>query len=83
MYRTEIRVRGKIDPTWSEWFGELHMQATDCDETLLIGELPDMAAVYGIISRLGSLVIPLISVCCIEEPEIEGICIDHNDSVHS
>jgi hypothetical protein len=42
------------------------MQEHDCDETILSGELPDMAAVYGVISRLGSLVIPLISVICIE-----------------
>jgi len=69
MYNTEIRVKGKINPTWSEWFGELHMQEDICDETILRGKLPDMAAVYGVISRLGSLVIPLISVICVEESE--------------
>jgi hypothetical protein len=67
MYHTEIRVKGKINPNWSDWFGELQMRETGCDETILLGELPDMAAVYGVISRLGSLVIPLISVTCIEE----------------
>ena len=69
MYRTEIRVKGKIHPGWSEWFGELQMQESAFNETVLCGHLPDMAAVYGVISRLGSLVIPLISVTCIEEPE--------------
>ncbi len=72
MYRTEIRVKGRIDPNWSDWFGELHMQEHRCDETVLIGQLPDMSAVYGVISRLGSLVIPLISVSCVEEPEASG-----------
>jgi hypothetical protein len=67
MYRTEIHVRGKINPNWSDWFGELQMQSTSSDETLLLGELPDMSAVYGVISRLGSLVIPLVSVVCVEE----------------
>ena len=43
------------------------MQETSSDETVLIGKLPDMAAVYGVISRLGSLVIPLISVTCLKE----------------
>ena len=71
MYRTEIRVKGKIYPSWSEWFGELQMQENTFNETLLRGYLPDMAAVYGVISRLGSLVIPLISVTCIEESEAE------------
>lgn len=45
------------------------MQENTFNETLLRGCLPDMSAVYGVISRLGSLVIPLISVTCIEESE--------------
>lgn len=69
MYNTEIRVKGKINPNWSEWFGELHMQENTCEETTLLGKLPDMAAVYGAISCLGSLVIPLVSVTCVEEPD--------------
>jgi hypothetical protein len=67
MYQTEIHVRGKIDPNWSDWFGELQIQETLGDETILIGQLPDMAAVYGVISRLGSLVLPLVSVTCTRE----------------
>lgn len=67
MYHIEIHVKGKIDPNWSDWFGELQMQENTCNETLLLGKLPDVAAVYGVISRLGSLVIPLISVTCAEE----------------
>ena len=67
MYHTEIHIKGKIDPNWSDWFGELLIEETPGDETILIGRLPDMAAVYGVISRLGSLVLPLISVVCIAE----------------
>lgn len=66
MYQTEIHVKGKIDPTWSDWFSELRIEETPGDETILIGQLPDMAAVYGVISHLGSLVLPLISVLCIK-----------------
>jgi hypothetical protein len=68
-YHTEIRVKGKIHPNWSDWFGELQMQDNFLEETILLGTLPDMAAVYGVISRLGSLVIPLISVACAEESD--------------
>lgn len=71
MYHAEIRVKGKINPNWSDWFGELQMQENTSDQTILRGSLPDMAAVYGVISRLGSLVIPLVSVNCVEEPEME------------
>jgi hypothetical protein len=67
MYQTEIHVKGNVNPNLSDWFGELQMQENTSDETILRGKLPDMAAVYGVISRLGSLVIPLVSVNCIEE----------------
>lgn len=70
-YRTEIRVKGKIKTNWSDWFGELQIQENNGDETSLCGNLPDMAAVYGVISRLGSLVIPLVSVSCVEESSVE------------
>ena len=71
MYDTEIHVKGKIDPNLSDWFGELQMRENTQDETILSGKLPDMSAVYGVISRLGSLVIPLLSVTCVEEAEAE------------
>jgi hypothetical protein len=47
----------------SRW---MDMQENNCDETILTSELPAMAAVYGIISRLGSLVIPLVAVSHVE-----------------
>jgi hypothetical protein len=67
MYQTEIHVKGKMNPNWSDWFEELQVRDSDSDETILTGNLPDMAAIYGILSRLSSLVIPLISVTCREE----------------
>jgi hypothetical protein len=66
MYRTEIRFKGTMNPTWSDWFQELKFQSGTDDETILYGDLPDMSAVYGVISRLGSLVIKLVSVTCDE-----------------
>jgi hypothetical protein len=69
MYHTEILVKGKINPNWSEWFEELEMQESHGNETVLVGKLPDMAAVYGVISRLGSLVIPLLAVRCVEQSD--------------
>jgi hypothetical protein len=75
VYQVEIRISGKIDPGWSEWFGELQMQEqASCEETLFTGELPDLAAVYGVISRVGSLVIPLVSVHCVLVPETVPSC---------
>lgn len=66
MYRTEIRIKGKMDSGWSDWFQGLKFQSGKDDETILYGDLPDMSAVYGVISRLGSLVVKLVSVTCKE-----------------
>ena len=52
-YHTEIHVKENINPKWSEWFGEMQMQESACGGTILSGKLPDMSAVYGVISRLG------------------------------
>lgn len=67
MYHTEIHIKGKMNPNWSDWFGDLQVRTDLPDETILHGRLPDMAAVYGVISHLGNLVIPLVSVVCREE----------------
>jgi len=69
MYYTEIHVKGHINSKWSDWFGEMQAREDPSGETILSGNLPDMAAVYGVISRLGSLVIPLASVKCTEESD--------------
>jgi hypothetical protein len=73
MYAVEIHVKGKIDPNLSDWFGELQILVGANGGTVLRGKLPDMSAVYGVISHLGSLVIPLVSVHCVEEWEVETI----------
>ena len=57
-----------MNPGWSDWFQELRFQAGKDDETILYRDLPDMAAIYGVISRLGSLTIKLISVSYKEDP---------------
>ena len=70
MYFIEIQVKGKIDPNLSDWFGDLQMQENTKGGTSLCGKLPDISAVYGVMSRLGSLVIPLVSVCCEDMGEV-------------
>ncbi len=68
MFQTEIHVKGKLDPHWSDWFEDMQLQVCPSSgTTTLSGNLPDKSAVYGVISRLGSLGITLISVTCQEE----------------
>ena len=72
MYYTEIHVKGYIDAKWSDWFGDMQVREDPSGESILSGGLLDMAAVYCVISRLGILVIPLVSVKCTEESDKEN-----------
>jgi hypothetical protein len=62
MLRVEVRVRGVIDKSWSDWFGGLVMVETSPDETTLRGHLPDQAALYGLLAKLRDLGFRLVSV---------------------
>lgn len=66
MFQTEILIKGKLHPDWSEWFEEMRISTSQTGDTLLLGTLPDQSAVYGVISRLSSLGITLLSVSCHE-----------------
>lgn len=58
----EILVKGRINPDWSEWLHDLSITFTEKDESLLTGDLPDQAALYGLMSRLRDLGLGLVSV---------------------
>ena len=62
MQQVEIRVKGRIDEHWSDWFAALTITHTDRDETILTGPIADQAALYGLIARLRDLGLPLVSV---------------------
>jgi hypothetical protein len=58
----EIRVKGHLDPSWSDWFDEMMIIHEDTGETLLAGMLADQAALHGLLTRVRDLGIPLVSV---------------------
>ena len=58
----EIRLKGHLDPTWSDWFDGMTIIHEANGETLLVGTLADQAALHGLLTRVGDLSIPLISV---------------------
>jgi hypothetical protein len=62
MLQVEVRVKGRINEQWSEWFGGLAISHSDPDETVLTGLVADQSALYGIISRLRDLGLELTSV---------------------
>ncbi len=58
----EIRVHGRVDPSWSEWFDGLTITHGINRDTLLAGPLVDQAALYGVISRIRDLGLVLLTV---------------------
>ena len=64
--QVEIRVKGRIDEHWSEWFDGLAITHSGKDETVLTGPIPDQAALYGLIAKLRDLGLPLRSLACAE-----------------
>ncbi len=62
MQRVEICVEGRIDKNWSEWFEGFTVVHTKPNKTIITGEIPDQAALYGIITKLRDLGLSLVSV---------------------
>jgi hypothetical protein len=58
----EIRVKGHLDPRWSEWFDGLQITNEPNGEALLSGYVPDQAALHGVLAKVRDLNLQLISV---------------------
>ena len=72
MQEIEIRVRGQIDPEWSKWLGTLSISHTATGETILTGPVRDQSALYGVLERLSSLGLRLVSVAVKEAAQSGG-----------
>ena len=57
-----IRIAGRLDPSWSEWLGDLTITPLETGDTLLSGLLPDQAGLYGVLNRLRDMNVELVSV---------------------
>jgi len=60
MYK--IRVKGSLDFKWSDWFDGFEIKDIGNEETMLIGSVTDQAALYGLLSKIRDLGLPLLSV---------------------
>ena len=58
----EIHVKGHLDKSWSDWLGGLDMKLLDNGEMILSGNIADQAALMGILNKLYSLNLTLLSV---------------------
>lgn len=67
--RYEIRIRGQLDPSWSDWFDGLDVTPVDNGETLISGTIPDQAALRGILAKVLDLGLSILSVKRIHPPD--------------
>jgi hypothetical protein len=58
----EIRVQGRLDQRWSEWFDGLAITYDADDNTVLRGPLADEAALHGVLIKIRDLALPLLAV---------------------
>lgn len=68
----EIRVDEILDCNWSQWFEGMEVVPTSEGSgksgTLLRGNLPDQAALFGILSQVRNLNLTLVEVKRISDP---------------
>ena len=62
----EIRVKGHLDPRWSEWFDGLQITNEPNGEALIWGDIPDQSALHGMLARVRDLNLQLISVTTVD-----------------
>ncbi len=70
-----IQVPGHLDESWTEWDGRMTV-TVECEDdgmpvTTLTGTV-DQAALQGLLRKLYSLGLPLISVICVEFGQIDA-----------
>ncbi len=64
-----IRVKGHLSPQWSDWFDGFTITNSEDGEALFSGIILDQAALYGLLNKISSLGLPLLSVNRVESEE--------------
>jgi hypothetical protein len=57
-----IRVKGQLDLSWHAWFAPLQLSQEAKGTTVLMGTLPDQAALYGVLAKIDRLGLVLLAV---------------------
>jgi hypothetical protein len=58
----QIKIKGHLDPRWSEWFDGLAITHESSGETLLVGPVADQPALFGLLLKIRDLNLTLLSL---------------------
>lgn len=65
-----IRIEGRLDGGWGDWFDDMMILPESDGTTCITGPVPDQAALIGLINRIHDLGLILISV--VPQPTVKG-----------
>jgi hypothetical protein len=68
----EIRLKGHLSDRWAGWFGEVRIGLEEDGTTRLTCPGIDQAALYGLIKKVRSLGLPLLSVQRVDFDQINS-----------
>jgi hypothetical protein len=58
----QFRMKGHLDPSWQDWFAGLQIVQEPSGTTVLSGPLTDQAALFGVLLKINSLGLTLLSL---------------------
>lgn len=58
----QFRLNRHLDESWSEWLNDMSIEQQPDGTTLITGQIADQAALFGLLSRVRDLGMPLLSV---------------------
>jgi len=62
----QIVVQGKLSDSWSEWLGDVSFESINriyaSNQTTIFSEIPDQAALRGLLNKIWDLNLTLVSV---------------------
>jgi hypothetical protein len=65
----QIRVKGRLEEEWSDWFDGFEIIPQANEETVLTGPVVDQAALHGLLRKICDLGLPLVSLIRLEVEE--------------
>jgi hypothetical protein len=65
----QITVKGHLDSHWSSWFGNMTISNEVNGEAILRGPLPDQSALYGVLTKVRDLGLPLVAIALLATDE--------------